>query len=82
MLSFVGENMKTIVDLEIGETAKIINMDQLPLRLRNRYLDLGIAPGSYVKLINKVNFQRLYIIDIDDVELCLRKKDAQKIIVE
>ncbi|NLC94185.1 MAG: ferrous iron transport protein A [Bacilli bacterium] len=74
--------MKTIVDLEIGETAKIINMDQLPLRLRNRYLDLGIAPGSYVKLINKVNFQRLYIIDIDDVELCLRKKDAQKIIVE
>jgi len=82
LLSFVGENMKTIVDLEIGETAKIINMDQLPLRLRNRYLDLGIAPGSYVKLINKVNFQRLYIIDIDDVELCLRKKDAQKIIVE
>lgn len=74
--------MKTIADLALGEVAKIKNMDQLPLRLRNRYLDLGIAPGVYVKLINKVNFNRLYIIDIDDVELCLRKSDAQKIIVE
>ncbi|NLG81940.1 MAG: ferrous iron transport protein A [Bacilli bacterium] len=74
--------MKTIADLALGEVAKIKNMDQLPLRLRNRYLDLGIAPGAYVKLINKVNFNRLYIIDIDDVELCLRKSDAQKIIVE
>ncbi|HEY8364360.1 MAG TPA: FeoA family protein [Haloplasmataceae bacterium] len=69
---------KTVFSMEVGETGTITELD-IDKKLFNRYLDLGIAPNALVKLINKVNFNQLYIIEVDDVEICIRRKDAKKI---
>lgn len=72
---------KTIYDMEIGEVRTIINLNKFNKRKYERFLDLGIAPNANVKLIKKISFNRLYIIEVDDVEICIRNKDAKNILV-
>lgn len=73
---------KTINDMEIGDTSLIVSMNRIPKRIYNRFLDLGIAPNAKVKLLNKINFNKLFIIEVDDVEICIRQKDAKAIDIE
>lgn len=73
---------KTIKDMQIGDTGLIINMNQIEKKVLNRFLDLGIAPLAKVELLNKVNFNQLYVIEVDDVEICIRQKDAKNIMIK
>ncbi len=73
---------KSIRDMQIGEESKIIDMTNMNNIVRHRFLDLGIAPDAQVRLIKRINFNQLYIIEIDDVEICIRQKDAKNIIIQ
>jgi len=73
---------KSIIDMKIGETGIIRNMDAIAKNVYNRFLDLGVFPNTKVKLLNKISFNQLYIIEIDDVEICIRQKDAKCILIE
>lgn len=48
----------------------------------HRLYDVGISIGSEVTMLNVLNFGQLFYISIDDVDFCIRKKDAKKIAVE
>ncbi len=76
------KSLKSIYEMQIGEQGIINNMDAIELSSRHRFMDLGIAPKAMIKLLNKINFNQLYIIEVDDVEICIRRNDAKKIIVE
>jgi Fe2+ transport system protein FeoA len=71
--------MKTIYDMNIGDTSVIKSMDGISRQVFHRFLDLGIMPCAKVKLLNKINFNQLFIIEIEDVEICIRQKDAKNI---
>ncbi|QVK18894.1 ferrous iron transport protein A [Mycoplasmatota bacterium] len=73
---------KSIFNMSIGETGIIIDMETIDKSTRHRFMDLGIAPYAKIKLLNKVNFNQLYIIEVDDVEICIRQKYARMIIVQ
>lgn len=75
------KKMKTIDEMHVGEKAMIKAIKHQKAML-NRLLDLGIAPNVEVTLLRKLNFDKLFIIDVDDVEVCIRLNDAKLITVE
>ncbi|MDF2699206.1 MAG: FeoA domain [Haloplasmataceae bacterium] len=74
--------MKTIFDMHVGETGTISDMKAIDLKKRHRFMDLGIAPNAKLVLLKKINFNNLYIIEVDDVEICIRQADAKNILVQ
>lgn len=65
-----------------GEAAFIKQFEGMSDAFQRRLCDMGIAIGSELKLLSIINFGRLFYISVDDVEFCLRRKDAKKILVE
>lgn len=78
----MNQQIKTIYELNIGEQGIILDMEAIEKSIRHRFMDLGIAPYSKVSLIKRLNFNNLYIIEVDDVEICIRRKDAKLIKVK
>jgi Fe2+ transport system protein FeoA len=76
------KQQKSIFEMNVGEQGTIISMDQIAKNVRHRFMDLGIAPFAKIVLLNTINFNQLYVIEVDDVEICIRKKDALNIQVE
>ena len=68
--------------LKKGETATILAFKDLSESFSRRLYDVGISIGSEVTMLNILNFGQLFYISIDDVDFCIRKKDAKKIAVE
>jgi len=66
----------------LGEIGIVFDMKDIEKTVRHRFMDLGIAPYAKIKLLNKINFNQLYIIEVDDVEICIRQKDAKKIMIQ
>ncbi len=71
-----------ITDLNKKEVAKIISLSDIDKLFTKRLMDLGIYESATVVMLNKLSSNRLYIIEVDDVEICLRKEDAEKIEVK
>lgn len=68
-----------ITDLQKGETATIMSLNKIEINFMKRLLDLGIYQNARVILLNKLSYNRLYLIEVDDIEICLRKEDASLI---
>lgn len=73
---------KSIYNMTIGEIGMIVDMENIEKTTRHRFMDLGIAPYAKIKLLNKINFNQLYIIEVDDVEICIRQTYAKKILIQ
>ncbi|KFZ26114.1 MAG: FeoA domain protein [Candidatus Izimaplasma bacterium HR2] len=71
-----------ITDLDRKEVAKIISLSNIDKSFTKRLMDLGIYESATVVMLNKLSSNRLYIIEVDDIEICLRKEDAEKIEVK
>jgi Fe2+ transport system protein FeoA len=76
-----NNHIKNIEHMTMGEEGQIIKLNHVDHHIRHRFMDLGIAPYATIKLLKKIN-NRLYIIEVDDVEICIRRKDASLIEVE
>lgn len=74
--------MIKLKDLKISEHGIIKDMSGLNIDFRHRLLDMGVYPNSELTLVKRIANGKLLIIDIDDVEFCLRSRDAEKILIE
>lgn len=74
--------LMNITNLKRNEKAKIVSLEKLDKRFIGRLMDLGIYETAEVIMLNNLSFNRLYIIEVDDIEICLREDDAKKIEVE
>ena len=45
-------------------------------------MDLGIYESAEVVMLNCLTFNKLYVIEVDEIELCLREEDAKQIEVK
>jgi len=68
-----------ITDLKREETATIVSLGKLEKTLNKRLMDLGIYESASVVMLDKLSSNRLYVIEVDDIEICLRKEDAEMI---
>lgn len=68
-----------ITDLQKGEMAIVVSLHKIEIDFMKRLLDLGIYENARVLLLNKLSFNRLYLVEVDDIEICLRKEDASLI---
>ena len=73
--------MKTLRDVEIGETAKVVKLHgEGPVK--RRIMDMGITKGVEVTVRKVAPLGDPIEINVRDYELSLRKADAQMIEVE
>lgn len=68
-------------ELQIGETAKILNICCSGL-LRRKLLDMGLTPNATVMLYKKAPFGDPLYIKIRNYSLSLRVSEAQSILIE
>ncbi len=71
-----------VTDLKKQDIAKITSLKKFDKRFMNRLMDLGIYESAEVTLLNVLAFDKLYLIEVDDIEICLRKEDALNIEVK
>lgn len=65
-----------ITEMRIKEEGVIKSINDIEISFRKRLMDLGVYDGADVILLNVLSFGQLYLIEVDDVEICLRKEDA------
>ncbi len=70
----------TLDMLKMGQSAKITAMG-CKGTLRRRLLDMGLTPGTGVKIVRVAPMGDPLVLQLRGYELTLRKKDAAKIIV-
>ncbi|MBN2604936.1 MAG: ferrous iron transport protein A [Bacilli bacterium] len=68
-----------ITDLQKGETAQVVSLHKIDVDFMKRLLDLGIYVNASVLLLRKLSYNRLYLVEVDDIEICLRQEDASLI---
>lgn len=73
--------MKTLKELEIGESARIRSVGGQGA-LRQHFLDMGLIPGAVVRLIKYAPMGDPMELQIHSYELTLRLDDAAKIEIE
>lgn len=72
----------TIIDMKIKEKAQVISLRNLEKRYTERLMDVGIYESCEVTLLNVIAMGRLYLLEVDDIEICIRHEDASKIEVK
>jgi len=75
----MGVVLMNITDLKREETATIVSLGKMDKTFNKRLMDLGIYESASVVMLNKLSSNRLYVIEVDDIEICLRKEDAEMI---
>lgn len=72
---------KSLVEMVVGESGQILTLNLPDEVFRHRMMDIGIAPNARVEVINTLHNNQLYILDVDDVEICIRREAAKEITV-
>ncbi|MGL4337778.1 MAG: FeoA family protein [Turicibacter sp.] len=72
----------SLASLKKGEVATLLDYKNISTQFANRLFDVGIGIGSEVTILNKLNFGQLLHISIDQVEFCIRTKDAKNLMVQ
>ena len=68
-----------ITDLKKFDTAVIVSFDGISKAFRSRLMDIGIYESAHVTLLNRLSFNSLFLLEVDDIEICMRKEDAVRI---
>lgn len=68
-----------ITDMKKHQKATITSITKHDRQFQERLMDLGVYETASVVLLNRLAFNRLFLIEVDDIEICLRKEDAQKV---
>ncbi len=69
-------NITKMIKLQKGI---IESLSRIEKEFRKRLMDLGVYEGADVILLNVLSGGNLYLIEVDDIEICLRKEDASLI---
>ena len=71
-----------LIDLKVGETAKIIKIEKKIPSYRNKLLAMGLTPGTTFKLIRIAPLGDPIEIIVRGFSLILRKKEADVLSIE
>jgi len=66
-------------ELVVGQTGVVKSMSGLENQFKNRLMDMGIYNNAAISLINTMAFGKMLIVEVDDVEICIRRSDAERI---
>ena len=77
----VGEKC-VLSDLKVGQTAKILKLNETNKAIRRHMLDMGIIKDTEVTIKKIAPMGDPIDISLRDYELCIRKADLEKIEVE
>ncbi|MFK5884242.1 MAG: FeoA family protein [Candidatus Izemoplasma sp.] len=69
----------TITDLKKFDSAIIVSFNGISKEFRGRLMDIGIYENAHVTLLNRLSFGSLFLIEVDDIEICMRFEDAVRI---
>ena len=69
----------TLTELKRGDKAIVLSLHTLPKRYVERLMDVGIYENAEVTLLNVLAMGRLFLLEVDDIEICIRKEDAELI---
>lgn len=69
----------TIADMNKTDIARVVSLNGLDKTFVERLMDIGLYEGATVTLLNVLAMGRLYLLEVDDVEICIRKDDAARI---
>lgn len=73
--------MKTLNDLNAGQTAKIGSYNRT-LAVSRRLMELGLMPGVTVRFIKAAPLGDPIALDVEGRQLSLRREDAAQIFVQ
>lgn len=71
----------TLRDLKPGESGTVVSIGEKG-PMKRRIMDMGITPGTTVKVVKVAPLGDPIEVNIRGYELSLRKDEAQRIIVE
>jgi len=77
----VGEKC-LLSDLRVGQTAKILKLNETNRAIRRHLLDMGMTRDAIVTIKKIAPMGDPIDISLRDYELCIRKTDLSKIEVE
>lgn len=77
----VGEKC-VLSDLKVGQTAKILKLNETNKAIRRHLLDMGMTRDTIVTIKKIAPMRDPIDISLRDYELCVRKADLSKIEVE
>ena len=69
-------------ELEVGQKAKVLKLNEENKAIRRHLLDMGITRGVEITIKKVAPMGDPVDIELRDYELCLRKEDLSKIEVE
>jgi len=75
-------DLMTIADMNKTDTARVISLNGLDKTFVERLMDIGLYEGATVTLLNILAMGRLFLLEVDDVEICIRRDDAAQIEVQ
>lgn len=69
-------------ELEVGQTGKVLKLNETNKAIRRHLLDMGITRGVEITVKKVAPMGDPIDIALRDYELCIRKEDLSKIEVE
>ena len=65
-----------ITGLKKQEKAQVLSLKKLNKKYTERLMDVGIYESAEVTLLNTLAMGRLFLLEVDDIEICIRREDA------
>lgn len=65
-----------ITEMEKLEKKQVLSLKKLNKKYTARLMDVGIYESAIVTLLNVIAMGRLYLLEVDDIEICIRREDA------
>jgi len=82
-ITFINKKIRTLVDLEPGEIAEVINVSQnCRGQQRRRLLDFGIVPGSSISIHMHSPLSDPTAYLVKDTIVALRRNQANKVLIK
>jgi ferrous iron transport protein A len=73
-------SLMTLLDLSLGQSATIAVVNETNLTCK--ILNLGLLPGTRVKMVRKSPFGGAYYIKLGSHQLAVREEEAASIFIE
>ena len=65
-----------ITEMKKLEKTQVISLKKLNTKYTARLMDVGVYESAVVTLLNVIAMGRLYLLEVDDIEICIRREDA------
>ena len=65
-----------VTDMKRNDQVKVISLQKLQKKYTDRLMDVGVYESAEITLLNILAMGRLYLLEVDDIEICIRREDA------